>query len=52
MTLSSHTVPARRPAGVRGILAPADRHYVVIEDLLPAGLEPIDTRLQTVDPAL
>lgn len=34
------------------ILAPSDRHYVVIEDLLPAGLEPIDTRLQTVDPAL
>ncbi len=34
------------------ILAPADRNYVVIEDLLPGGLEPIDARLQTIDPAL
>lgn len=34
------------------VLAPADRNYVVIEDLLPAGLEPVDTRLQTIDPAL
>lgn len=34
------------------VLVPADRHYVVVEDLLPAGLEPIDTRLQTIDPAL
>lgn len=34
------------------ILVPSDRHYVVVEDLLPAGLEPIDTQLQTIDPAL
>jgi uncharacterized protein YfaS (alpha-2-macroglobulin family) len=34
------------------IIAPADRNYVVIEDLLPAGLEPIDVRLRTIDPAL
>ena len=34
------------------VLVPADRHYVVVEDLLPAGLEPLDTRLQTIDPAL
>ncbi len=34
------------------IMAPAVRHYAVVEDLLPAGLEPIDARLQTTDPAL
>lgn len=34
------------------ILVPADRNYVVVEDLLPAGLEPIDARLLTIDPAL
>ena len=34
------------------VIAPADRSYVVIEDLLPAGLEPVDARLKTVDPAL
>jgi uncharacterized protein YfaS (alpha-2-macroglobulin family) len=34
------------------VIAPADRAYVVIEDLLPAGLEPVDVRLRTVDPAL
>lgn len=34
------------------VIAPADRDYVVIEDLLPAGLEPVDARLRTVDPAL
>jgi len=34
------------------IIAPADRNYVVIEDLLPAGLEPVDARLKNVDPAL
>jgi len=34
------------------VLAPADRSYVVLEDLLPAGLEPVDARLKTVDPAL
>jgi uncharacterized protein YfaS (alpha-2-macroglobulin family) len=34
------------------IIAPADRNYVSIEDLLPAGLEPVDARLKTVDPAL
>ena len=26
--------------------------YVVVEDLLPAGLEPVDARLKNVDPAL
>jgi uncharacterized protein YfaS (alpha-2-macroglobulin family) len=34
------------------VIAPADRNYAVIEDLLPAGLEPVDARLKTVDPAL
>lgn len=34
------------------VLTPADRNYVVIEDLLPAGLEPVDTRLKVVDPKL
>jgi uncharacterized protein YfaS (alpha-2-macroglobulin family) len=34
------------------VIAPADLRYVVIEDLLPAGLEPVDARLKTVDPAL
>ena len=34
------------------VLVPADRSYVTIEDLLPAGLEPVDARLRTVDPAL
>ena len=34
------------------VMLPADRHYAVIEDLLPAGLEAIDARLQTTDPAL
>jgi uncharacterized protein YfaS (alpha-2-macroglobulin family) len=34
------------------VIAPADRNYVVIEDLLPAGLEPVDARLRTIDPAL
>ena len=34
------------------VIAPADRNYVVVEDLLPAGLEPVDARLRTIDPAL
>jgi uncharacterized protein YfaS (alpha-2-macroglobulin family) len=34
------------------VIVPADRNYVVVEDLLPAGLEPIDARLRTIDPAL
>jgi len=34
------------------VLIPADRNYVVIDDLLPAGLEPVDTRLKTIDPKL
>jgi uncharacterized protein YfaS (alpha-2-macroglobulin family) len=34
------------------VIAPADRNYVVIEDLLPAGLEAVDARLKNVDPAL
>jgi alpha-2-macroglobulin len=34
------------------VVAPADRNYVVVEDLLPAGLEPVDPRLKSTDPAL
>ena len=34
------------------VMVPADRMYVTVEDLLPAGLEPVDARLRTVDPAL
>ncbi|HEU5288602.1 MAG TPA: alpha-2-macroglobulin family protein, partial [Candidatus Limnocylindria bacterium] len=34
------------------VLAPSDRSYVTIEDLLPAGLEAIDARLRTTDPSL
>jgi hypothetical protein len=34
------------------VMVPADRSYVVIEDLLPAGLEAVDARLKNVDPAL
>ena len=34
------------------VMLPADRNYVVVEDLLPAGLEPIDPNLKVVDPAL
>jgi uncharacterized protein YfaS (alpha-2-macroglobulin family) len=34
------------------VMLPADRNYVVVEDLLPAGLEPIDPNLKIVDPAL
>jgi len=29
------------------LVAPTDLHYVVVEDYLPAGLEPIDTSLKT-----
>ena len=34
------------------VVAAASHPYVVVEDLLPAGLEPIDARLRNVDPAL
>lgn len=34
------------------VVSPTDHNYAVIDDLLPAGLEPVDTRLQTVDPKL
>lgn len=34
------------------VIAPADRIYAVVEDLLPAGLEPIDPRLRIVAPEL
>ncbi len=34
------------------VVAPADRNYVVVEDALPAGLEAIDPKLKTTDPAL
>lgn len=29
------------------VVAPTDLHYVVVEDFLPAGLEPVDTTLKT-----
>jgi uncharacterized protein YfaS (alpha-2-macroglobulin family) len=34
------------------VIAPADRKYAVIDDMLPAGFEPVDPRLKTVDPKL
>ncbi len=34
------------------VMLPADRNYVVVEDFLPAGLEPIDPDLDIVEPAL
>ena len=34
------------------VMASSDLNYVVVEDLLPAGLEPIDTSLKVVDPKL
>ena len=34
------------------VIAPNDRNYVTVEDLLPAGLEGVDARLKTTDPAL
>jgi hypothetical protein len=34
------------------VVTEADRNYVVVEDFLPAGLEPIDPNLRAVDPAL
>jgi uncharacterized protein YfaS (alpha-2-macroglobulin family) len=34
------------------VMVSSDHPYVVAEDLLPAGLEPIDARLKNVDPAL
>ncbi len=34
------------------VMAPSDLKYVVVEDLLPAGFEPIDTSLKIVDPKL
>jgi uncharacterized protein YfaS (alpha-2-macroglobulin family) len=34
------------------LIAPHDRNYVTVEDMLPAGLEPIDPQLKTTDPAL
>jgi uncharacterized protein YfaS (alpha-2-macroglobulin family) len=53
--------PARRITSVKvgetvrvsvTVMVPADRNYVVIEDLLPAGLEAVDARLKNVDSAL
>jgi uncharacterized protein YfaS (alpha-2-macroglobulin family) len=29
------------------VVAPTDLHYVVVEDFLPAGLEPVDASLRT-----
>jgi len=34
------------------VMTASDHPYVVIEDLLPSGLEPVDARLKNVDPAL
>jgi hypothetical protein len=34
------------------VIAPADRRYAVVDDMLPAGFEPVDPRLKTVDPKL
>ncbi|MBI2766304.1 MAG: Ig-like domain-containing protein [Chloroflexi bacterium] len=34
------------------VIAPADRNYVVADDYLPAGLEPIDPALKIIDPKL
>ena len=34
------------------VIAPHDRNYVTVEDMLPAGLEAIDPQLKTTDPAL
>jgi hypothetical protein len=34
------------------VMVPADSSYVVVEDFLPAGLEPIDPSLAVVEPAL
>jgi hypothetical protein len=34
------------------VMVPADSSYVVVEDYLPAGLEPIDPSLAIVEPAL
>ncbi|MDP2663018.1 MAG: Ig-like domain-containing protein [Dehalococcoidia bacterium] len=33
------------------VVAPSDLHYVVVEDYLPAGLEPVDTSLKTTSQA-
>ncbi|HEY8787114.1 MAG TPA: hypothetical protein VIN63_11615, partial [Candidatus Limnocylindria bacterium] len=34
------------------VMVKSDHAYVVVEDPLPAGLEPVDARLKNVDPAL
>ena len=34
------------------VMVQSDHAYVVVEDPLPAGLEPVDARLKNVDPAL
>jgi uncharacterized protein YfaS (alpha-2-macroglobulin family) len=34
------------------VMVKSDHSYVVVEDPLPAGLEPVDARLKNVDPAL
>ncbi|HVA85091.1 MAG TPA: alpha-2-macroglobulin family protein, partial [Candidatus Saccharimonadales bacterium] len=34
------------------VVVPADRNYVEVDDLLPAGFEPIDPQLKSTDPAL
>ncbi|HEV8228549.1 MAG TPA: Ig-like domain-containing protein [Candidatus Limnocylindria bacterium] len=58
---SSLEDPAKKISSVRvgetvrvkvTVMVPADRSYVVVEDLLPAGLEAVDARLKNVDAAL
>ncbi|MBX6364733.1 MAG: Ig-like domain-containing protein [Gemmatimonadetes bacterium] len=34
------------------VTVPAERHFVVLDDALPAGLEPVDLSLRTVSPFL
>lgn len=34
------------------VMAPSELRYVTVEDLLPAGFEPIDTSLKIIDPKL
>ena len=34
------------------VVVPADRNYVEVDDLLPAGFEPIDSQLKATDPAI
>ena len=47
------SVPVGEVVRVRlTVVTPADRKFVVVEDFLPAGLEPIDPQFAVVSPAL